>query len=281
MSAAHSHDDHIGYWGPKTSTMDFCEPNYEHSHYVAELYNTITSIPIFLVGLSGVLLSKSQRLGREQTLCYTMVAIVGIGSVAFHATLLRTGQVLDEVPMLWATLTLIYAAYQHRGDRRRRRAMGLVPTSKRLTLVGACLIVYAAIATILYFQTGFLTFVVAYGASVVVLIGLASTILFTETPPVGPDPKRLLLTAACTYAGGFVLLWAPGEILCHSVPIVKRLPLHALFHLTSAAGPHLGLTAFACARFDGEKNVRTPSSWRFGGLPAIERGAVERMEKAL
>ena len=201
MSAAHSHDDHIGYWGPKTSTMDFCEPNYEHSHYVAELYNTITSIPIFLVGLSGVLLSKSQRLGREQMLCYTMVAIVGIGSVAFHATLLRTGQVLDEVPMLWATLTLIYAAYQHRGDRRRRRAMGLVPTSKRLALVGACLIVYAAIATILYFQTGFLTFVVAYGASsVVVLIGLASTILFTETPPVGPDPKRLLLTAACTYA---------------------------------------------------------------------------------
>ena len=150
--------------------------------------------------------------------------------------------------------------------------MGLVPTSKRLALVGACLIVYAAIATILYFQTGFLTFVVAYGASVVVLIGLASTILFTETPPVGPDPKRLLLTAACTYAGGFVLLWAPGEILCHSVPIVKRLPLHALFHLTSAAGPHLGCTAFALARFENERPT-APSSVLFAGLPAIDRGA--------
>ena len=40
---------------------------------------------------------------------YTSVLIVGIGSLLFHGTLLRAGQVLDEVPMLWASLAFLYA----------------------------------------------------------------------------------------------------------------------------------------------------------------------------
>ena len=195
-----------GYWGPVTATADFCEPNYETSHYVAEFWNTVTSVPICLVGLSGVLLCRAQKLGPEQTVCYTVIGVVGIGSVAFHATLLRTGQVLDEVPMLWGAVTMCYGAYHHRSDRRRRRKLGLVPTPRRLALVGGGLAAYSILATILYFARGFLTFVLAYGASVVVLIGLAATILVSEQPAVGPGPRRLLATAACTYAGGFILL---------------------------------------------------------------------------
>ena len=271
-----------GYFGPPTATVDFCEPNYETSHYVAEFWNSITSIPIALVGLCGVLLSRSQRLGIEQTICYAVVGVVGVGSFAFHLTLLRTGQILDEVPMLWATLTLIYAAYQHAGDRRRRRRQGLVPTTRRLALVAGGLTAYAACATVLYFANGFLTFIIAYGASVAVLAGLAATILHTERPAVSAEAKRLLLAAAATYGGGFALLWAPGELLCHSVPLVKRLPLHAIFHLTSAAGPHLGLTAFALARFDDEARTHVAPALQFAGLPAIRRGGLDdRAAKSL
>ena len=82
----------------------------------------------------------------------------------------------------------------------------------------------------------------------------------------------MLIAAACTYAGGFLLLWLPGELLCHSIPLVQRLPLHAIFHLTSAAGPHLGLTAFALARHEHESPT-APGSLLFAGLPAIDRGA--------
>ena len=40
-------------------------------------------------------------------LAYLMIAIVGMGSVAFHGTLHRNCQMLDEVPMLWsAAITL-------------------------------------------------------------------------------------------------------------------------------------------------------------------------------
>lgn len=259
-----------GFWGTPTSTVDFCEPNYAVSHFVAEFWNAVTSIPIALVGLSGMVLSRRQQLGAEQFSCYAVVCIVGLGSIAFHATLMRTGQVLDEVPMLWVSLTLIYGACQHVRDRRFRRKVA-VPSARRLALLGAGLAAYALIATSLYFSSGFETFVVMYGLSIALIVVLAATILFTERPAVGPGPKRLLATAACTYAGGFVLLWIPGEVLCHRVPLMQRLPMHAIFHLTSAAGPHLGLTAFALFRFDDEPKTRVAPSLAFAGLPTIRR----------
>ena len=72
------------------------------------------------------------------------------------------------------------------------------------------------------------------------------------------------------------MLWLPGEVLCHRIPIIERLPLHALFHLTSAAGPHLGLTAFALARFEDEQPTAPPSAM-FAGLPAIQRARPKRI----
>ena len=63
------------------------------------------------------------------------------------------------------------------------------------------------------------------------------------------------------------------------MPLVRRLPLHALFHLTSAAGPHLGLTAFALARFDDEATTSAPPSMLFGGLPTIRRRGLEEALK--
>ena len=297
-----------GYWGRPTATMDFCEPNYEHSQFVAEFWNTISSIPIFLVGCVGVWLCRVQALGPEQTLCYAMVAVVGLGSAAFHATLLREGQILDECPMLWVVQALVYAAYHHRGDRRRRhraaaqkRALsgcgGSVGGSgqgtdtsgshRQLVLLRAALILYASTATGIYFTSGFLFFVLAYAASVAALVLLAGSILWSEQPSVGTQPRRLLATAAGMYVGGFGLLWIPGELLCHHLPVMQRLPMHAVFHLTSAAAPHLGLTAFALARFevdatdtdaaeDGDvrhsRRVCVRPNLMFAGLPTIDRG---------
>lgn len=39
---------------------------------------------------------------------YISLMMVGLGSIAFHGTLLREGQVLDEVPMLWTSLCKLY-----------------------------------------------------------------------------------------------------------------------------------------------------------------------------
>lgn len=272
----------LGYWGPSTSTMDFCEPNHVHSHYIAEFWNTLSSLPMITTGLLGVRLCRQQRLGHEQMLSYAALAVIGVGSVCFHATLLRTGQVLDELPMLWAVLLLMYVALSTRHERRwrwRRRAAAAAsrapPLPTRLVAVRCALAAYGLAASGLYFASGFVAFILAFGASVVLLIGLAFSSMISggvEVPPAGPLPQKMLTAAAALYAGGVLLLWLPGELLCGHVPLLQRLPLHSLYHLTATAAPHLGLTAFALARFEHEQPA-APRSLAFGGLPAIDRGA--------
>ena len=111
-----------------------------------------------------------------------------------------------------------------------------------------------------------------YGLSVAALAANAVDALLRRQPVHEPLTKRLLLAACGLYGGGFLLLWLPAEVLCHHVPLMQRLPLHALFHLTSTAGPHLGLTALALARHEHER-PSAPPALLFAGMPAIERGA--------
>ncbi|KAL1514778.1 hypothetical protein AB1Y20_003864 [Prymnesium parvum] len=261
-----------GYWGPPTASTNFCERDYFHSHYVAELANTLSSVPIALVGVAGLVLCRRQRLHRTQAAAYAAIATVGVGSVAFHATLLRTGQVLDELPMLWGVLSLICVVVETADARAAARGAPPRRGAAAHRLMRAALGAYSLTSACLYFAAGFALFIAMYAFSVLALVLLALASLFRSPAPAAQLPKRLLVAAAFTYAGGFLLLWLPGELLCHSLPIMERLPMHALFHLTSAAGPHLGLTAFALARYEHE-NPTAPPSRLFAGLPAIERGA--------
>ncbi|XP_022649967.1 alkaline ceramidase 3-like isoform X2 [Varroa jacobsoni] len=72
--------DKVGFWGPPTSTLDWCEYNYEISFYMAEFF-------------------------------------VGIGSWLFHMTLLYRMQLMDELPMVWGTLASAYALFDINSSR--------------------------------------------------------------------------------------------------------------------------------------------------------------------
>ena len=76
------------------STIDFCELNYQHSHYIAEFFNALSS---FLLVLFGVMSIRNTRF----KICGIFLMMVGFGSVLFHSTLLYRLQLLDELPMLW------------------------------------------------------------------------------------------------------------------------------------------------------------------------------------
>eukprot|EP00953_Heterococcus_sp_UTEX-ZZ885_P040270 20596-Heterococcus_DN1.PRE.1 len=97
-----------GYWGDISSSVDWCEENYMHSHYVAETWNTVTS---FIIAVAGLVAAHSARACgaefRYELLGY-LLCIVGLGSIAFHAALQHWMQMLDEVPMLWAAVAACY-----------------------------------------------------------------------------------------------------------------------------------------------------------------------------
>ncbi|KAF8910110.1 ceramidase-domain-containing protein [Gymnopilus junonius] len=90
-----------GAYGPVTATLDWCEVNHQFSPYIAEMANTFSNL--FTVGISlvGYLEAVRQGLPSRYSSGYTGVALVGIGSFFFHATLLFQAQLADELPMIY------------------------------------------------------------------------------------------------------------------------------------------------------------------------------------
>lgn len=68
---------HLGYWGRPSATVDWCEPNYVFSHYIAEMWNTLSSFAMVFVGLVGVYL-HFKEFERRISLTFWSVVIVGM-----------------------------------------------------------------------------------------------------------------------------------------------------------------------------------------------------------
>lgn len=108
---------HTGFWGATTATVDWCETNYEHVPYVCELFNSVSSLAMVLAGVLGVALHR-RVLERRFLFAFAMVSVVGLGSIAFHATLLFQLQMTDELPMLYLALLMVYILVENRPERR-------------------------------------------------------------------------------------------------------------------------------------------------------------------
>lgn len=103
----------VGFWGVPTATIDWCEENYVVSSYVAEMVNTVTNAAfICLAGYS--LLNVIQQ--RHETR-FVLVALgfitVGFGSWMFHMSLLYEYQLLDELPMIYATCVPYWIVFSY------------------------------------------------------------------------------------------------------------------------------------------------------------------------
>lgn len=128
-----------GYWGEPTAVHQFCEPKYASSHYFAEYFNSLSSLVYAVVGcymlwqrevrldpliaagadgsrkLATIPLPHPRRkassldaLGsphacpRFPTPAEAIaVVVIGLGSCAFHGTMLFEHELCDEVPMLF------------------------------------------------------------------------------------------------------------------------------------------------------------------------------------
>ncbi|MDX2052893.1 MAG: ceramidase [Polyangiaceae bacterium] len=116
-ASVHPPLEQLGFWGSPTSTVDWCESNYAVSRYIAEFFNTTSSLVILAVALFGGLLHY-RGVERRFTAAFAALGVVGVGSTAFHATLRFELQLLDELPMLYTALILVYVLVENRASRR-------------------------------------------------------------------------------------------------------------------------------------------------------------------
>ncbi|ORX51678.1 alkaline phytoceramidase family protein [Hesseltinella vesiculosa] len=141
-----------GYWGPITSSVDWCEENYAHSFYIAEFWNTVSSFAMVALGLLGIV-AHHRSMGWRLSNGYLMIVVVGVGSVLFHATLQYEHQMWDEVPMVWTACYLLWVM--------------LVENGYSASLFGVAISSYCALATYVTSQskgsTQFFMFQTSFG----------------------------------------------------------------------------------------------------------------------
>ncbi|XP_059632143.1 alkaline ceramidase-like [Cornus florida] len=99
------------FWGPVTSSTEWCEQNYVYSSYIAEFFNTISNIPCLILALIGLVNALRQGFEKRFSVLHLSNMALAIGSMLFHATLQRLQQQGDETPMVWEMLLYIYILY--------------------------------------------------------------------------------------------------------------------------------------------------------------------------
>jgi alkaline ceramidase len=77
--------------------IDWCEPNYIHSKYIAEFWNTLSNVMFLILGYYGIKYCKQNRLVKTFYVLFIVYILVGIFSAYFHASLTLFGQLLDEI----------------------------------------------------------------------------------------------------------------------------------------------------------------------------------------
>ncbi|KAJ3295959.1 Alkaline ceramidase 3, partial [Rhizoclosmatium sp. JEL0117] len=91
-----------GFWGDATSLVDWCESNYEVTHFVAEFWNTVSNLPFFLLAYIGIQTLRELRVTElRDYLGFLSLVMISIGSILFHGTMQYHAQILDEIPMIY------------------------------------------------------------------------------------------------------------------------------------------------------------------------------------
>lgn len=226
------------FWGAVTSTVDWCEPNYVHSPYVAEWFNTLSCVPMLVLGFAGWALHSTQELRIK--LAFISIAIIGAGSIAFHGTLKASSQALDELPMLWSALVVLFILLEN------------APQPRYGHKLPALLVALAALVTAGYAlldgSARFALFITAFAGT--------ETLCFALGLPIYrriPDRRfRIAFRVGVTL---HLLALAAWLVDTHACDVVSNLPaglpnpqLHAWWHVLVASGIYTLYVVLAFAR---------------------------------
>ena len=219
--------DPVGVWGIPTASIDWCEQNYVVTAWVAEFWNTLSSLAMVVAGIVGL---SSRRFAREVRLAFALLVLVGVGSIAFHATLRFGLQMMDELPMLYLVTWLVWLLVENGPTRRFGRWFPVA--------LGIYVVLATAGATLNRGDAQFLAFHVSFGAmEMFCLVRVTQISLRQENRTVRSRFAVGLLAYAAGIAVWFVDLkacpWVSVTLPSHGIPNPQ---LHAWWHLLVSLG---------------------------------------------
>jgi len=217
------------FWGPVTANVDWCESNYSHTRYIAEFYNTLSSVPMIWMGFVGMMECRRLRLERQYGLSFFALMVVGIGSVLFHGTLDYSAQLADELPMILGSLVFFYVMY----DLVMKSKNGRFWVPEWVTV--SLLVGYGALTTLLMalWTHSALPMNISYVCMVVFII-LSSVKLYRDAKQ--PIMRRVFeLSLLCFFFA--CACWLTEKYFCEAgMPVTQY--LHAVWHLGAGFGTY-------------------------------------------
>lgn len=250
-----------GFWEPHDASIDFCEANYRFSPYVAEMLNSTSSLIMVIMGFIGwwVTPSPYDRWARFH-LSWFLFAAVGFGSLAFHATLRRPAQAMDEVPMVLGNLILIYSVW----------SLGKEADKKRGSLCSLLLMV-AIFKLIIYFVFEF------YAVFLSMYMGGLALLMWKAYHRCHADPKGknqvanapllkfIFKLAVGTYLSGGVI-WIIDNLACSILGVGH---LHILWHLIASLGTAFFVLMLVCLAANDCGNYVKINHWFLFAVPCL------------
>lgn len=251
-----------GYWLPHTSSIDFCEPDYLLTSYVAEPFNAASSFFITFLGLCGMLYSNPSKEWMFH-FNFVLLAFIGLGSVALHTTLHWFPQSLDEVPMLWFDIQQIYIMIHLTST-----------TTSNSPITGIAFFVLTVVITLIYyrFQTLYAAFLTAMIGSSIIVIYWSITIVFFHKEQ-NTLIKQLWIYSITSFILVAFSFWLIDMNLCTFL-LPYYIPawgwtVHVIWHISAGYGGYLQILLLIAARY---RELHKPLilTWRFYIIPVLK-----------
>ncbi|KAJ3109785.1 Alkaline ceramidase 3 [Phlyctochytrium planicorne] len=248
-----------GYWGPVTSSLDWCEENYIVNYYICEFWNSLSNAIYLILSFIGMYNCWKIVAETRTHMSFIILIIVGFGSFAFHASLLFETQMMDELPMIYCACVLVY------------NIIHTFPPERNKIITAVGLTAYAGVISIVYlYYPNPLIHQFSYGLLVSIMvftpffhIRYISTV---QKKGIATSIAYLYAFSLITYLGGFVI-WNFENFNCDLVRKIKNdlgypwrvvFELHSWWHYGTGFGTYGSILMQTYLRMlaKGRKDVR-------------------------
>lgn len=230
--------------------MDWCEDNYTHSPHIAEFVNTVSNGLFFLLPplLIRLHCSYAAHCGRGIHLVWLLLIVVGASLTYFHATLSLTGQLLDELAILWVVVasywlwfpqSCVPAYWREQPDGRARFCRLFVPGAAVTTLLG--------------------TIQPAVNAYCLMLLAIPSLALLLHQLRPERSPLVLALARRSIWLWGAAIgCWVGDRFFCDFWASLGFPYLHGAWHILIFLASYTAIVLFAYFEVKNNMKSETP-----------------------